>query len=40
MRGRTTLAVLALVDQAVQPTRASLWLRPTRQDIGSNPSGL
>ena len=27
--------LLALVDQTVQPTRASLWLRPTRQDIGS-----
>ena len=27
--------LLALVDQTVQPTRASLWLRPTRQDIRS-----
>jgi hypothetical protein len=27
--------LLALVDQTVQPTRASLWLRPTRSDIGS-----
>ena len=27
--------LLALVDQTVQPTRASLWLRPTRHDIRS-----
>jgi hypothetical protein len=28
--------LLALVDQTVQPTRASLWLRPTRSDTGSS----
>jgi hypothetical protein len=35
-----TAELLAVVEQTMQPTRASLWLRPTREATGQAADGV